>query len=88
MTPSTVLDLTYQALILVLLLSLPAVCVSAIVGLLIGLLQAVTQIQDQSIAQAPKMIAVVITIILTASWAGGELHNFGQKLLHDIAVMF
>ena len=71
-----------------LLLSLPAVLVSALVGLIVGVFQAVTQIQDQSIAIAPKFIAVVITVVLTASWAGAELHNFGQKLLHDIAILF
>jgi type III secretion protein S len=84
MTASSAIELTYQALVLVLVLSLPAVLASAAVGLLVGLLQAVTQIQDQSIAQAPKTIVVIVVIALTAGWAGGELFNFGQMLLRDV----
>lgn len=81
MTPVTVIDLAYQALILVLMLSLPAVVTSAIVGVLIGLLQAVTQIQDQSIAMAAKLIAVTIVTALTVRWMGGELYQFGESML-------
>jgi hypothetical protein len=46
MTSSTILDLTQQALVLVLLLSLPIVLTAAVVGLAVAILQAVTQVQD------------------------------------------
>lgn len=82
MTATTILDLTYEALMLVLMLSLPAVLAAALVGLLIAVLQAVTQIQDQSIGLAGKLIVVIVTLTLTARWAGGELYNFGDKLFN------
>lgn len=80
MTPTTVIDLSYQALVLVLMLSLPAVLTSALVGILVGLLQAVTQIQDQSISYAAKLIAVSVVTTLSARWMGGELYQFGENL--------
>lgn len=85
MNQVTVIDLAYQALILVLMLSLPTVLTSALVGMLIGMVQAVTQIQDQSIAQAAKLIAVSVVIALSVRWMGGELYQFGETLLRLVS---
>jgi type III secretion protein S len=87
MTPASVIDLSYQALMLVLMLSMPAVAVSAVVGVVVGLLQAVTQIQDQSIAYAAKLIAVTVATVLSARWMGGELYQFGENLLHMLPAL-
>jgi type III secretion protein S len=88
MSPTSVLDLTYQALILVLTLSLPAVLTAALVGLIVAALQAVTQIQDQNIGLAAKLIAVFVALILSARWIGGELLNFGNRLFDTLPRMF
>jgi type III secretion protein S len=85
MAPASILELTYQALILVLVASLPTVAAAAIVGLLVSILQAVTQIQDQSLPTAAKMIAVVLTIIMTAGWTAGAIYTFAQSLFKVIA---
>ena len=45
-------------------ISLPCVLVAASVGLVVGILQAVTQVQEQTIAAAPKIISVFLTIII------------------------
>ena len=82
MTPTTIIDLCYQALILVVMLSLPAVITAALVGLVTGILQAVTQIQDQSISYAVKLIAVSFVTALTARWLSAELYQFGENLYH------
>jgi len=58
------------------LLSLPAIIVAAVVGTLFSLLQALTQIQEQTLSFAVKLIAVGVTLFLTASWVGGELLNY------------
>jgi type III secretion protein S len=84
MSPVTVIDLSYRALILVLMLSLPAVLTAALVGILIGLLQAVTQVQDQSIGHASKLIAVALVTALAVRWMGGELYQFGESLFRLI----
>ncbi len=65
-----------QALYLVLWLSLPPIAVASIVGVLFSLFQALTQIQEQTLSFAIKLIAVFATILLTARWLSGELYNF------------
>ena len=65
-----------QALYLTLLLSMPTILVAAIVGTLFSLLQALTQIQEQTLSFAVKLIAVGVTLFLTAGWIGGELMNY------------
>ena len=65
-----------QALYLTLWLSLPPIVVAAVVGTLFSLFQALTQIQEQTLSFALKLIAVFATILLTARWLSGELYNF------------
>ncbi len=66
----------YKALYLVLWLSLPPILVAAVVGTLFSLFQALTQIQEQTLSFAIKLIAVMATLALTARWIGGEIYNF------------
>ena len=65
-----------KALYLVLWLSLPPIIVASVVGTLFSLFQALTQIQEQTLSFAIKLIAVMITLALTSRWIGGELYNF------------
>lgn len=74
-----------QALWLVLWLSLPPVLVASIVGLAIALLQAVTQVQDQTISFGIKLLAAMAAIALTSAWLGAELMNFADQLFASIA---
>ena len=55
-----IIRLTSEAMLLCLMVSLPVVAVSAVVGLLVSFVQAITSLQDQSISQGTKLIAVVI----------------------------
>ncbi|WP_048439646.1 type III secretion system export apparatus subunit SctS [Caenimonas sp. SL110] len=71
-----------RALLLVLWLSLPPIVVASVVGTLFSLFQALTQIQEQTLSFAIKLIAVGITIFLTARWVGGEIFNY-TVLLFD-----
>jgi type III secretion protein S len=80
MNTSIIIQLTYQALILVLMVSLPVVVVAALTGLIISVLQTITQVQDQSLSQAVKLIMVIVTLVLMSQWAGAELRNFGEQL--------
>ncbi|ARP93574.1 type III secretion system export apparatus subunit SctS [Bordetella genomosp. 13] len=65
-----------QALYLVLWLSLPPIAVASIVGTLFSLFQALTQIQEQTLSFAVKLIAVFATLLLSARWISGELYNY------------
>ncbi|MCS7080001.1 MAG: flagellar biosynthesis protein FliQ [Chloracidobacterium sp.] len=77
----TFLTLANQTLWLILLLSLPALTVSLIVGLVISLLQALTQIQEQTLTFVPKMIATILTLIFFGSWTFTQLITFTQQVM-------
>ena len=77
------LQLTYQALWLVLVLSAPPVILAALVGLLIAFVQAATQIQEQTFQYAAKFFIIVLTIFLTASLLGGTLMTFADRILTE-----
>ena len=82
MSPADITYYTSQALLLVLLLSLPVILAATVVGLIIGLLQALTQIQEQSIPYGFKLVAVIVTMLLTAPWLGGELLSYTLTLFN------
>lgn len=72
--------LTVETLYLVLLVSAPALIASLAVGLAIGVLQAVTQVQEQTLAFVPKLVAVAIVLALMGGWMSGELVRFTSEL--------
>ena len=76
-----IIRLTSEALMMCLMLSLPAVAVSAIVGLLISFVQAVTSLQDSSISQGIKLLAVTVVVAIGAPWAGSTMLQFSEKLI-------
>lgn len=75
-----ILALTVDALWLVLLLSAPAIATAAIVGLLVAFLQAVTQIQEQTLPFAFKFVAVALVLFLTGASVGSALHGFTERV--------
>lgn len=76
-----------RALFLVLWLSMPPIAVAAIVGTLFSLFQALTQIQEQTLSFAVKLLAVGITLMLTARWIGGELYLYTLGIFENFAVI-
>lgn len=71
------LGLLSQLLRLALVLSLPLLGVILIVGLLVSVLQVVTQVQDPSIAFVPKLVLFVVVLVLLAPWMLEKLIAFG-----------
>jgi type III secretion HrpO family protein len=84
MDTATVVDVTYRALMLVLFLSLPAALTSAVIGLGVAMAQAVTQIQDQGVAQSLKLIAILVVLALCAKWMATELYHSADHLLTSV----
>ena len=68
MDEAYVLSITGQCLYLILLLSAPALMAALLVGLAISILQATTQIQEQTLSFVPKIVATFIALIATGSW--------------------
>ncbi len=80
MGQAQILDYAQKCLILVLQLSLIPICVATVIGILVSLLQALTQIQEQTLGFAVKLIAISITIMAASSWMGGELLLYTQDI--------
>ena len=80
MHDSQILYLTSRALVLVLMLSAPPIVVASVVGVLVSLLQALTQIQEQTLSFAIKLICVVVTIFATAGWLGGMIFEYSVMI--------
>lgn len=84
MEPAELTRLTTEALYLALILSAPALLTSLVVGLGIGLVQAVTQVQEQTLSFVPKLVAVGLVLTLTGAALGGELARFTQALFEAL----
>jgi flagellar biosynthetic protein FliQ len=80
MTSVLVLKAIREGLLLVLLLSAPPLIASMVTGFVIGLFQAATQIQDQTLAFVPKLIVVLVVLIAMGPVLGSALVRFTQAL--------
>jgi type III secretion protein S len=87
MSPDIALQQLTESMLLVLVLSLPPIIVASVVGIAISLLQALTQVQEQTVSFAIKLIAVAATIALMAGMLGSEMVNFTNKLFTDFPSM-
>src|SRR3954451_10338250 len=74
-------ELIRHSLVMVLIVSAPMLIIGLVVGVVISLLQALTQIQEQTLAFAPKIVAMIAAAIILMPW-------IGQKLLDYSAAMF
>lgn len=80
-TTDLVLRLVREGLLLVLLVSAPPLLASLAVGLIVGVLQAATQVQDQTLAFVPKLIVVVAVLIALGPLLGAHILRFTQTLM-------
>jgi type III secretion protein S len=87
MSAVSILDLTRDGLVVVLWVSLPIVLISTVAALLVAILQAVTQIQDQSIGQSVRLVSVMLIIIIGAGWMGGEVLRFAHSAFQTLTVL-
>ncbi len=85
MDPETVLRLIREALLLVLVLSAIPVLAAMVVGLLVSLFQAATQIQEQTLTVVPKIVAVFLALGIGGLWMLRQLIQFATVLYQNIA---
>jgi flagellar biosynthetic protein FliQ len=83
MSESQVVEIARQTVEVALLVALPLLGVSLIVGLLVSLLQVATSLQDVTLTFVPKIVAVGLTMILSAHWMLRTLMSFTIRLLSD-----
>lgn len=80
------LGISQQTVKIILLLGLPSLIVSMVIGVLISIFQAVTQISDASLSFVPKMIIVSIFIILSLPWIGDQITAYTMELWNMILI--
>lgn len=77
------INISKQSLYLILILSAPATLVALVIGLVISLIQATTQVQEQTLTFVPKLVAVMLVLALTAPWAMTQLIQFTQVIFEQ-----
>jgi flagellar biosynthesis protein FliQ len=87
MNQDTVVSLAAQAMSLALKVAGPLLIVSLAVGLVISVIQAVTQIQEQSLTLIPKIIGIAVVIVLLGPWMLGQLVSYTTALYVSIPTM-
>ena len=80
-----VIQVSSEAILLTILLSLPAILASLVIGVSMALFSATTQIQEQTLSFAPKMIGVYVALLATGSWIGTLLFRFASKCFSEIS---
>jgi flagellar biosynthetic protein FliQ len=84
MDPQMAIDMGRQAILMTLLVSAPVLAAGMGVGLLVGLFQALTQIQEQSVAFVPKIVFMILTLSLTLPWLVSRMLEYVQELIANI----
>jgi flagellar biosynthesis protein FliQ len=74
-------DIAQEALVLSVALSLPVVAVGALVGLVVAVLQAATQLHDPTISHLPRLLAVAATLAVAGPWMGSQIVAFAVRML-------
>jgi flagellar biosynthesis protein FliQ len=69
-------DLVRQTLVMALIISSPMLVIGLVVGVVVSLLQAITQIQEQTLTFVPKIVAMVASAILLMPWIGHRLMEY------------
>lgn len=83
MFTAEIYQLAYQALLLILILSGPPILISMFVGLFVAVLQAATQIQEQTLSFTVKLIAVIFTLLLMGGWLGGQILQYANTIFQN-----
>ena len=84
LSTAELIQLANEALYLTLILSLPTIVAASLVGTLTSLVQALTQIQEQTLSFVLKLIAVVVTLIITGNWMGQEISTLTDNIFKAI----
>lgn len=81
MDPAYLISITKQALYLTLILTGPPVITAMVLGLTVGIAQATTQVQEQTLTFVPKLIGIMVSLAVVGPWIFVQLMNFATSLL-------
>ncbi|MDO4719292.1 MAG: flagellar biosynthesis protein FliQ [Peptostreptococcaceae bacterium] len=84
MNMEAVISVIQEAVTMVLLLSAPMLLIGLLVGLLVSVFQATTQIQEATLAFVPKIVAVLLSIVIFGPWMISSLVHYTEELFMNI----
>jgi flagellar biosynthetic protein FliQ len=84
MTPDSIMGLAQSSIYLTILVLSPVLGVALAVGLIISIFQAITQIQEQTLAFAPKIIAVFVSLLFFGPWMLTHLVDYTRNILSNL----
>ena len=84
---ATAMNYAVQALYLVLMLSMPPIVVASVVGIIFSLIQAITQLQEQTLSFGVKLIAFIVTLFLMGGWLCGEMLRYSMDIFTNFHLL-
>jgi flagellar biosynthetic protein FliQ len=84
MTPENVMDLAHSTLMVTSMIAAPMLLIALVTGLVIGMLQAATQINEATLSFIPKLLLLVLTLIVAGPWILRVLIDFTRNLYANI----
>ena len=80
MYATEIYQLSYQALLLILILSGPPILISTMLGLMVAIFQAATQIQEQTLSFMVKLFAVILVLMFMGGWLSTQIMSFTNNI--------
>ncbi|KZY61574.1 flagellar biosynthetic protein FliQ [Oleiphilus sp. HI0071] len=87
MTPDVAIDLVSEALYLIVLLVALVLTPGLLVGLVVSVFQAATQINEQTLSFLPRLLVTLVVLILAGPFIMQKLIDFAEKLIHNIPIL-
>jgi flagellar biosynthetic protein FliQ len=87
MTPETVITIGQQALWVTILIAAPLLLSALAVGLLVGMFQAATQINEMTMSFIPKLLVLVVALVVAGPWMLSVISNYTQRLIESIPTL-
>jgi flagellar biosynthesis protein FliQ len=84
MTPETVMTIAQRALEMTVLLAAPLLLVALLIGLLVGIFQAATQIHEMTLSFIPKLIGMATALVIAGPWMLKQLVSYTRLLIESI----
>lgn len=84
MSPDSVIEIGRNALTMTVMLSAPLLLAALLTGLVVGLFQAATQINEQTLSFIPKLLAMVIVLMVTGPWLLGTMLEYTTQLITEV----
>ncbi|URM31699.1 flagellar biosynthesis protein FliQ [Cytobacillus firmus] len=84
MTPETVISIAERGIITVLMICGPLLILALVVGLVVSIFQATTQIQEQTLAFIPKIVAVLVGVVFFGPWMLSHMLSYANEIFSNL----